>query len=86
MNPELNHTIEVHYFAMLREKAGTSQESVQVSSTMSYADLYRLLAHKHQFKLSLQEIQVAVNDEFTDLNDSISKNAKIVFIPPVAGG
>lgn len=78
-------SINVHYFALLREKAGVDIENM-VFEDMSYGDLYRRLAVKYNFGLPPEMIQVAVNDEFCSMQEKISVGAKIVFIPPVAGG
>lgn len=78
-------TTEVRYFASLRELAGTERETLTVNSS-TYGELYDLLAKKYEFPLSKGMVQVAVNDEFADLQDPIIDGARVVFIPPVAGG
>lgn len=78
-------SINVQYFALLREQAGLESEAVEMS-VKTYADLYEFLKAKHSFTLPLQMIQVAVNDEFTHLHHEIVDGARVVFIPPVAGG
>ena len=78
-------TVNVQYFALLREEAGVEKETLQVSCK-TYGDLYTHLQDLHKFKLSKDMIQVAVDDEFAQLNHEIKDGARIVFIPPVAGG
>ncbi len=78
-------SINVCYFALLREKAGLEQEVI-TSSSQTYAQLYEELSQKYQFGIPASMIQVAVNDEFSSMNEMISEKAKVVFIPPVAGG
>ncbi len=77
--------IKVCYFALLREKANVESELFETQSN-TYAELYEELALKHQFGLPASMIQVAVNDEFTSMKNPILPGAKVVFIPPVAGG
>lgn len=77
--------INVHYFASFREKAGIDQEELS-HNLKTYAELYQNLSLKYGFSLPPDMIQVAVNDEFASMNDLIVQNAKVVFIPPVAGG
>lgn len=77
--------IEVRYFASLRELAGTDRETLTVDSA-TYGDLYDKLAGKYKFPLPRGMVQVAVNDEFSDLKLPILDGARVVFIPPVAGG
>lgn len=78
-------TITVKYFAALQEQAGTAEEDLTLELT-SYRQLYRYLAEKYQFHLSENQVKVAVNDEFADLDSTIEDHALVVFIPPVAGG
>lgn len=77
--------INVHYFASFREKAGIEFESV-TGEFKTLAELYAHLNHKYNFAFPAEMIQVAVNDEFASMNDAVILGAKVVFIPPVAGG
>lgn len=77
-------TVKVKYFASLREKAGVEAE--EVSFEGSYKELYEELSRKYDFNLPSDMIQVAVDDEFTSMNHLVVQDAKVVFIPPVAGG
>jgi molybdopterin synthase sulfur carrier subunit len=77
--------INVCYFALLREKADVEQEVVH-TSTQTYAELYEELSQKYHFGLPASMIQVAVNDEFSLMTETLLSNSKVVFIPPVAGG
>jgi molybdopterin synthase sulfur carrier subunit len=78
-------TINLHYFALLREKAGLEQETL-LTDAQTYAELYEEVSKKHGFDLPLGMIQVAVDDEFSSMQTPLKQNAKVVFIPPVAGG
>ncbi len=78
-------SINVHYFALLKERAGVESESFNFED-ISYGELYRKLSQKHNFGLPPEMIQVAVNDEFGSMEDRLLPGAKVVFIPPVAGG
>lgn len=78
-------TFSVRYFALLREKAGAENEEV-TGEFKNLSDLYQNLNLKYQFGLEASMIQVAVNDEFAQMSDEVIQGAKIVFIPPVAGG
>lgn len=77
--------INVHYFALFREKAGKDQEEL-THNVSTYSELYQNLSLKYGFNLPADMIQVAVNDEFASMSDVIVPQSKIVFIPPVAGG
>lgn len=78
-------SIQVKYFALLKEEAGINQESLKTNA-LTYKDLYLELKETHKFSLGSDHIQVAVNDEYCSLDSKVSEGAKVVFIPPVAGG
>jgi molybdopterin synthase sulfur carrier subunit len=76
--------VNIKYFALLREKANIESEEVSFEGT--YEELYKSLNEKYNFDLTPEMIMVAVNDEFTHMSGNVTPNAKVVFIPPVAGG
>ena len=57
--------IEIQYFAVLRERAGTGRETVETAAATA-ADLYHELAARHDFGLPRAMLRVAVNDEFAE--------------------
>jgi len=77
--------IEIQYFAVLRERAGTSREIVQTAAETA-AELYDELAARHDFGLPQSMLRVAVNDEFAEWSRPLKAGDRVVFIPPVAGG
>jgi len=77
--------VHIKYFAILRDEAGRPEES-RFTQASNYRQLYNELKRDHKLSLSECMIQVAVNDAFTSLDTPITSNAKVVFIPPVAGG
>jgi molybdopterin converting factor subunit 1 len=77
--------IDIQYFAVLRERAGTGRESVETSAATA-AELYDELAARHDFGLPRGMLRVAVNDEFADWSRPLAAGDRVVFIPPVAGG
>lgn len=78
-------SINIRYFALLREEAGLENETIEVNCK-SHTELYDILKARHGFSLSGQMIQVAVDDEFCCMTDYVRTGSTIVFIPPVAGG
>jgi molybdopterin converting factor subunit 1 len=79
------NSVHVQYFAVLRERAGVSRETVETRAATT-AELYEELADRHGFDLPRSMMRVAVNDEFADWSRSLGAGDRIVFIPPVAGG
>jgi len=78
-------TLRVQYFALLREQAGCSDESL-VTAARTPAELYTELQAKYGFSLPLEMLKVAVNAEFGDWHQPLQDGDAVVFIPPVAGG
>jgi molybdopterin-guanine dinucleotide biosynthesis protein A len=78
-------TLTVQYFALLREQAGCSAETVR-SAARTPAELYAELASRHPFSLPQDMLKVAINAEFGDWAQPLAEGDTVVFIPPVAGG
>jgi molybdopterin-guanine dinucleotide biosynthesis protein A/molybdopterin converting factor small subunit len=77
--------LKIQYYALMREQAGRSEETLETSASTP-ADLYVELAARHGFTLSRDQLKVAVNSEFSDWSRKLAANDAVVFIPPVAGG
>lgn len=78
-------SLRIQYFAVLREQAGRSEETID-SSAATPAELYEELRQRHRFQLSPAQLKVALNSEFSDWRSPLKHGDTIVFIPPVAGG
>ncbi|NJL98725.1 MAG: MoaD/ThiS family protein [Synechococcaceae cyanobacterium SM2_3_2] len=78
-------TVEVIYYAIFRDMTLIEREQLQTHCS-TYRELYTELADRYQFPLQSVSIQVAVNDEFVDLDQAPTDGDQIVFIPPVSGG
>lgn len=78
-------TINVQYFAILREQRGISQEKLTTCAVTPGA-LYDELRVRHAFTLPADRIRAAVNDTFVDSTTPLREGDRVVFIPPVAGG
>ncbi|HME39652.1 MAG TPA: MoaD/ThiS family protein [Steroidobacteraceae bacterium] len=77
--------LKIQYYAVMREQAGRSEESLETSAATP-ADLYGELIVRHGFTLTREQLKVAVNSEFSDWSRPLSAGDAVVFIPPVAGG
>jgi molybdopterin converting factor small subunit len=77
--------IKVQYYAILREQAGRSDESV-VTAAHTPRDLYNELKSRYPFSLAPEMLRVAVNAEFGEWTQRLADGDSVVFIPPVAGG
>jgi molybdopterin-guanine dinucleotide biosynthesis protein A len=77
--------IRVQYYALLREQAGRSVETL-ATRARTPRELYAELAAKYPFTLPSEMLRVAVNAEFGDWSQPLKAGDAVVFIPPVAGG
>jgi molybdopterin-guanine dinucleotide biosynthesis protein A len=77
--------LRVQYFALMREQAGRSEETLETGAATP-AELYGELAVRHGFTLAPSQLKVAVNSEFSDWSRPLAAGDDVVFIPPVAGG
>lgn len=77
--------IKVQYYALLREQAGRSAETL-VTTARTPRELYEELKSRYPFSLSAEMLRVAVNAEFGEWANPLADGDSVVFIPPVAGG
>jgi molybdenum cofactor guanylyltransferase len=77
--------LKIQYYALMREQAGRSEETLETSASTP-AGLYEELVARYGFTLSRDQLKVAVNSEFSDWSRQLKVGDAVVFIPPVAGG
>jgi molybdopterin-guanine dinucleotide biosynthesis protein A len=77
--------VRIQYYALLREEAGRSEESV-ATRARTPRELFAELQQRYPFSLPAEMLRVAVNDEFGDWSQTLADGDRVVFIPPVAGG
>jgi molybdopterin-guanine dinucleotide biosynthesis protein A len=77
--------LTVQYYALLREQAGRSSESLLTGARTPW-ELYQELKRRYPFTLAPEVLRVAVNSEFGEWTQRLSEGDSVVFIPPVAGG
>jgi molybdopterin-guanine dinucleotide biosynthesis protein A len=83
--PGTGKTVRIQYYAILREQAGRSDETLDTSAGTP-AELYAELRQRHPFQLGPAQLKVALNSEFSDWQTPLKHGDTVVFIPPVAGG
>jgi molybdopterin converting factor small subunit len=81
----MDKTINVQYYAILREERGVGAEAVSTAAATP-DDLYRELKERHGFTLRQDQLKVAVNESFSAWDANLKDGDTIVFVPPVAGG
>lgn len=77
--------IVLHYYAMLREKAGTSTETVTTSAATPN-ELFQERNEFHHFNVDPSRIRIAINQAMKDWDTPLSDGDHVTFIPPTAGG
>jgi molybdopterin-guanine dinucleotide biosynthesis protein A len=80
-----NKHIKIQYYALLREQAGRSDESL-ITAARTPRELYEELKSRYPFSLAPEMLRVAVNAEFGEWSHPLVDGDSVVFIPPVAGG
>jgi len=78
-------TVNVLYFASLRDASGVASERVE-SEAADLQALYAELRSRHGFALPMNRLRVAADGEFAKWSDALSEGCEIAFIPPVSGG
>jgi sulfur-carrier protein len=78
-------TVNVLYFASLRDASGVASERIESNATDLQA-LYAELQSRHGFTLSASRLRVAIDGEFAKWGDALRDGGEIAFIPPVSGG
>ena len=77
--------LRIQYYALFREQAGRSEESIETQAATPAA-LYAELQAKYPFRLAPEQLKVAINADFGDWSAPLEDGDTVVFIPPVAGG
>jgi len=80
-----NRTIQVEYFAHLRERRGLARESV-VTAAATAAGLFEELAARHEFRIERARVRVAVNDAVVPWETPLAGGDRVVFLTPFGGG
>ncbi len=66
--PQNTKTIQIQYFALMREERGLAREDY-VTSANNARELFEELKGKYHFSLNADRLRVSINDEFADGRD-----------------
>jgi MoaE-MoaD fusion protein len=79
--------IQVLYFAVFRERLGTSAETIELNAPATVADAIAALAERHPPIAALRgRFRVARNQSFAAEDEVLGEGDELALIPPVAGG
>lgn len=81
-------TLELLYFAAVRDLLGTSSEQVEVpDSVTTVAQLEAHLKERYpELRERMGSIRIAVNEAFAAPSEPVADGDTVALIPPVAGG
>ena len=77
--------ITVRYFAMFREHAGVSEETLSIAAETA-GDVFEATRDKHGSAEPLAHCKVAINDQMADWDSLVDDGDTVLLFPPVAGG
>jgi molybdopterin converting factor subunit 1 len=77
--------ITVRYFAVFREHAGVSEETLNLDATTAM-DVFEQTRSRHGSREPKGHCKVAINDEMVDWSSPVSDGDIVLLFPPVAGG
>ena len=77
--------ITVRYFAMFREHAGLSEETLELDAATAM-DVFEQTRNRHGSTEPSGHCKVAINDEMADWSSSVDDGDTVLLFPPVAGG
>ena len=78
-------SLTVRYFAMFRENAGMSEETISVDAQTA-ADVFAATSDRHGSSEPLGHCKVAINDVMASWDSPVQDGDSVLLFPPVAGG
>lgn len=75
-------SIQVRYFASLRERMGKGEEQVQAAGIATVADVWRRVSREPMPADTL----MAINQEYAAVDAPVRAGDEVAFFPPVTGG
>lgn len=82
-------TLNVLYFAWVRERIGLPREQVETSAETVAELVEELSAREERYALAfsdLSALRVAIDQELADFEASLSGVREVAFFPPMTGG
>src|SRR3984893_10111510 len=76
---ETKMQLKIQYYALMREQAGSSEETLETSS-VTPTDLYGELTARYGFTLVREQLKVAVNSEFSDWSRRLAGGGPRAFL------
>ena len=81
--------MDVLYFAWVRERIGLPMERVETTAATVQELVDELIAREERYALAfsdLSAVRVAIDQELTDMDASLTGAREVAFFPPMTGG
>lgn len=78
-------SLTVRYFAIFRENAGMSEETISIDAQTA-ADVFAATSDRHGSSEPLGHCKVAINDVMASWDSPVEDGDSVLLFPPVAGG
>ncbi len=79
--------IDILYFSSLKDKLKKSKETLEIQNELDLDSLIQFLKQKYpEISENLDNVMVAVNEEYVDKNYRLKSGDIVALIPPVSGG
>ena len=76
--------VTVHYFAVLRERVGQCEQSIELTAEVSVGALYEKIFPAGAD--GMLPVMFAVNQQYVDSGHTLEDGDEVAFIPPLGGG
>lgn len=76
-------TINILYFASLREKIGRGNDTLELSEPLQVAQVWQQATGQASFP---DDVLIALNQEYTSADSLVNDGDEVAFFPPVTGG
>ena len=78
--------VTVRFFALYRERAGTSQIEMELPDGATAKELLIRLRRAYTSLPLTDSVLIAVNSEYVSPETPLHEGDEVVFVPPVSGG
>lgn len=75
-------SIKIRYFASIREALGRSEDVLEITTSMTAAQIWQQAAQQDAPANTI----VAINEEFSNWQQTVVDGDEVAFFPPVTGG
>lgn len=76
-------SVQIRYFASLRERMGRASDSIDDATVTSVAQVWVRVSGNRPLPVNTL---VAVNMQYADLDRAVQDGDEVAFFPPVTGG